>query len=64
MPDYFKSVLTDEKTLENLEFTDKIMSIQSHLINLLDAEEHAPDMYRYGYQKALLDFASLLYEAL
>jgi len=64
MSDYFESVLTDEKTLENLEFTDKIMSIQSHLINLLDAEEHAPDMYRYGYQKALLDFASLLYEAL
>ena len=64
MPDYFRPDLTDEKTLENLEFTDKIMSIQSHLINLLDAEEHAPDMYRYGYQKALLDFASLLYEAL
>lgn len=64
MPDYFRSDLTDEKTLENLEFTDKIMYIQSHLINLLDAEEHAPDMYRYGYQKALLDFASLLYEEL
>ena len=64
MPDYFKTDLTDEKTLEKLELTDKIMSIQSHLINLLDAEEHAPDMYRYGYQKALLDFASLLYEAL
>lgn len=64
MPDYFRSDLTDEKTLENLEFTDKIISIQSHLINLLDAEEHAPDMYRYGYQKALLDFASLLYEEL
>lgn len=64
MPNYFRSDLTDEKTLENLEFTDKIMSIQTHLINLLDAEEHAPDMYRYGYQKALLDFASLLYEAL
>ncbi len=64
MPDYFRPDLTDEKTLEKLDFTDKIMSIQSHLINLLDAEEHAPDMYRYGYQKALLDFASLLYEAL
>lgn len=64
MPDYFRSNLTDEKTLKNLELTDKIMSIQSHLINLLDAEEHAPDMYRYGYQKALLDFASLLYEEL
>ena len=64
MADYFRTDLTDEKTLEKLEFTDKIMSIQSHLINLLDAEEHAPDMYRYGYQKALLDFASLLYEGL
>lgn len=64
MPNYFRPDLIDEKTLENLELTDKIMSIQSHLINLLDAEEHAPDMYRYGYQKALLDFASLLYEAL
>ena len=64
MPDYFRANLDDEKTLENLEFTDKIMSIQSHLISLLDAEEHAPAAYYHGYCKALLDFASLLYEEL
>lgn len=64
MPDYFKSVLTDEKTLENLEFTDKIMSIQSHLMDLLEAEENAPAAYIHGYCKALLDFSTLLYNEL
>lgn len=64
MPDYFEPDLTDEKTLENLEFTDKIMSIQSHLMDLLEAEENAPAAYIHGYCKALLDFSTLLYNEL
>lgn len=63
MPDYFRADLDNEKTLENLEFTDKIMSIQSHLMDLLDAER-APAAYIHGYCKALLDFSTLLYNEL
>lgn len=63
MPDYFRADLDNEKTLENLEFTDKIMSIQSHLMDLLDAER-APAAYIHGYCKALLDFSTLLYNTL
>ena len=63
MPDYFRADLDNEKTLENLEFTDKIMSIQSHLMDLLDAER-APATYIHGYCKALLDFSTLLYNEL
>ena len=64
MPDYFRADLDNEKTLENLEFTDKIMSIQSHLMDLLEAEENAPAAYIHGYCKALLDFSTLLYNTL
>ena len=63
MPDYFRADLDNEKTLENLEFTDKIMSIQSHLMDLLEAER-APAAYIHGYCKALLDFSTLLYNEL
>ena len=64
MPGYFRADLNDEKTLEDLQFTDMIMSIQAHLADILDAEENVPSMYRYGYTKPLLDFASALYREL
>jgi hypothetical protein len=64
MPDYFRADLDNEKTLENLELTDKIMSIQSHLMDLLEAEENASAAYIHGYCKALLDFSTLLYNTL
>jgi hypothetical protein len=64
MPDYFRADLDNEKTLENLEFTDKIMSIQSHLMDWLEAEGNAPAAYIHGYCKAILDFSTLLYKEL
>lgn len=64
MPDYFRADLDNEKTLEDLQFIDMIMSIQAHLTDLLDTEENTSSMYRYGYTKALLDFASALYREL
>lgn len=63
MPDYFRPDLDKEKSLENLEVIDTIMSIQSHLMDLLDAER-APAAYIHGYCKALLDFSTLLYNEL
>lgn len=61
MPDYFRADLDDEKSLEKLELIDTIMSIQSHLMDLLEAEK-APAAYIHGYCKAILDFSTLLYE--
>ena len=63
MPDYFRADLDNEKSLENLELIDTMMSIQSHLMDLLDAER-APAAYIHGYCKALLDFSTLLYNTL
>ena len=59
MPDYFKTDLDNEKTLENLELIDKIMSIQTHLMDCLEAERNAPAAYIHGYCKAILDFSTL-----
>jgi len=63
MPDYFRADLDNEKTLENLELIDTIMSIQSHLMDCLEAER-APAAYIHGYCKAILDFSTLLYKEL
>lgn len=63
MPDYFRADLNDEKSQETLELIDTIMSIQSHLMDLLEAER-APAAYIHGYCKALLDFSTLLYNTL
>ena len=63
MPDYFRADLDNEKTLENLELIDTMMSIQSHLMDLLEAER-APAAYIHGYCKAILDFSTLLYKEL
>lgn len=63
MPNYFRADLDNEKTLENLELIDTIMSIQSHLMDCLEAER-APAAYIHGYCKAILDFSTLLYKEL
>lgn len=63
MPDYFRADLDNEKTLENLELIDTMMSIQSHLMDLLEAER-APAAYIHGYCKAILDFSTLFYKEL
>lgn len=63
MPDYFRADLNDEKSQETLELIDTIMSIQSHLMDCLEAER-APAAYIHGYCKALLDFSTLLYNTL
>lgn len=64
MPEIFSTNLDNEKSLENLELIDTIMSVQSHLMDLLDTEENAPAAYIHGYCKALLDFSTLLYNEL
>ena len=64
MPEIFSTNLDNEKSLETLEIIDTIMSIQSHLMDQLEAEEDAPAAYHHGYCKALLDFSTLFYNTL
>ena len=64
MPNYFRADLDDEKSLEKLELIDTIMTVQSHLMDWLEAEENAPAAYIHGYCKAILDFSTLLYNKL
>ena len=53
----------NEKSLRTLELIDTMMSLQSHLMDLLEAER-APAAYIHGYCKAILDFSTLLYNKL
>lgn len=64
MPEIFSTNLDNEKSLENLELIDTIMSVQSNLMDWLEAEENAPAAYIHGYCKAILDFSTLLYKEL
>jgi len=64
MPDYFRPDLDEGKSLETLELIDTIMTVQSHLMDWLEAEENAPAAYIHGYCKAILDFSTLLYKQL
>lgn len=64
MPEIFSTNLDNEKSLETLELIDTIMSIQSHLMDCLEAERNAPAAYIHGYCKAILDFSTLFYNKL
>ncbi len=64
MPDYFRADLDNEKTLEDLELSDKIVSIQAYLMDLLETEKGAPAAYFHGYIKGMIDFATALYREL
>lgn len=63
MPDFFSTNLDNKKSPEALEIIDTMMSIQSHLMDLLEAER-APAAYIHGYCKGILDFSTLLYNKL